>query len=103
MPGMPSMKMIQQMQNRIVKIQQELEETEVQGSAGGGVVTATVTGSRAFKGIKIDPSAVDPNDVEVLEELVTLAVQDAMERASKLAEEKMGGLTGGLNLPGLGF
>jgi DNA-binding YbaB/EbfC family protein len=103
MPGMPSMKMIQQMQNRIVKIQEELEETEVQGSAGGGVVTATVTGSRAFKGIKIDPSAVDPNDVEVLEELVTLAVQDAMERASKLAEEKMGGLTGGLNLPGLGF
>lgn len=103
MPGMPSMKMIQQMQNRIMKIQQELEETEVEGSAGGGVVTATVTGSRAFKSIKIDPSAVDPNDVEVLEELVTLAVRDAMDRAAKLAEEKMGGLTGGLNLPGLGF
>ena len=103
MPGMPSMKMIQQMQNRIMKIQQELEETEVEGSAGGGVVTATVTGSRAFKCIQIDPSAVDPDDVEVLEELVTLAVQDAMERAAKLAEEKMGGVTGGMSLPGLGL
>jgi DNA-binding YbaB/EbfC family protein len=103
MPGMPSMKMLQQMQNRIQKIQQELEETTVEGSAGGGVVKAMVSGSRAFKGIKIDKSVVDPEDVEMLEDLVALAVTDAMDKASKLAEEKMGALTGGLNLPGLGF
>lgn len=103
MPGMPSMKMIQQMQNRIAKIQQELEETDVEGTAGGGVVTVTVSGSRAFKGIKIDKSVVDPEDIEMLEDLVAAAVKDAMERATKLAEEKMGALTGGMQLPGLGF
>jgi DNA-binding YbaB/EbfC family protein len=100
---MPSMKMIQQMQNRIVKVQEELANTEVEGTAGGGVVTAIVTGAREFKGIKIDKSVVDPEDVEMLEDLVGAAVKDAMERAAKLAEEKMGALTGGLNLPGLGF
>ena len=103
MPGMPSMKMLQQMQNRILKAQQELEATVVEGSAGGGVVTATVTGSRAFQGIKIDKSVVDPEDVEMLEDLVSAAIKDAMDKAAKLAEEKMGALTGGINLPGLGL
>jgi DNA-binding YbaB/EbfC family protein len=97
----PSMKMIQQMQNRMAKIQQELEETEIQGSAGGGVVTATANGQRALLGIKIDPSAVDPEDVEMLEDLVLTAVQDALEKSAALAEEKMGALTGGLKIPGL--
>jgi hypothetical protein len=97
----PSMKMIQQMQNRMAKIQQELEETEVQGSAGGGVVTATANGQRALLSIKIDPSAVDPEDVEMLEDLVLTAVQDALEKSAALAEEKMGALTGGLKIPGL--
>ncbi|MDP9363448.1 MAG: YbaB/EbfC family nucleoid-associated protein [Chloroflexota bacterium] len=96
-----NMKMIQQMQNRLVKIQQELEETIVDGSAGGGVVTAQVTGSRNFHGIKIDPSAVDPDDVEMLEDLITAAIQDAMNRAAALAEERMGALTGGIKIPGL--
>ena len=94
-------KMIQQMQNRIAKIQQELEEAIVEGTAGGGVVTAQVTGSRAFHGIKIDPSAVDPEDVELLEDLITAAITDAMDKAAKLAEEKMGALTGGIKIPGL--
>lgn len=97
----PSMKMIQQMQNRMAKIQQELDETIVQGSSGGGVVVAEVTGQRAFKSIKIDPSAVDPEDVEMLEDLIVTAVQDAMEKASTLAEDKMGALTGGIKIPGL--
>lgn len=97
----PNMKMIQQMQNRLLKIQQELEETIVEGTAGGGVVTAQVTGSRAFHGIKIDPSAVDPEDVELLEDMVTAAIQDAMTKASALAEEKMGAITGGIKIPGL--
>jgi DNA-binding YbaB/EbfC family protein len=97
----PSMKMIQQMQNRMAKIQQELEETEVEGTAGGGVVKATANGQRALLSIKIDPSAVDPEDVEMLEDLVLTAVQDALDKSAALAEEKMGALTGGLKIPGL--
>lgn len=97
----PNMKMIQQMQNRMMKIQQELEETVVEGTAGGGVVKVEVNGQRSMQSIKIDPSAVDPEDVEMLEDLVVAAVQDAMERASKLAEDKMGALTGGMKIPGL--
>ena len=96
-----NMKMIQQMQNRLLKIQQELEETIVEGTAGGGVVTVQVTGSRAFKAIKIDPSAVDPDDVEMLEDLITAAIQDAMAKASALAEERKAVLTGGMKIPGL--
>ena len=97
----PNMRMIQQMQNRLLKVQQELEETIVEGTAGGGVVTAQVTGSRAFHGIKIDPSAVDPEDVEMLEDLITAAIQDAMAKAAALSEEKMSALTGGIKIPGL--
>ncbi len=97
----PSMKMIQQMQNRMAKIQQELEEAEVEGTAGGGVVTAKANGQRALLSIKIDPSAVDPEDVEMLEDLVLTAVQDALDKSAALGEEKMGALTGGLKIPGL--
>jgi len=97
----PSMKMIQQMQNRMAKIQQELEETEIEGTAGGGVVKATANGQRALISIKIDPSAVDPEDVEMLEDLVLTAVQDALDKSSALAEQKMSALTGGLKIPGL--
>jgi DNA-binding YbaB/EbfC family protein len=100
MPGI-NMKMVQQMQNRLAKIQQELAETIIEGTAGGGVVTARVTGAREFAGIKIDPSAVDPEDVEMLEDLIVAAVQDAMTKATALSEDKLGGLTGGLKIPGL--
>jgi DNA-binding YbaB/EbfC family protein len=96
-----NMKMIQQMQTRLENMQRELAETVVEGAAGGGVVTAQVTGAREFRGISIDPSAVDPEDVEVLEDLITVAIQDAMNRANALAEEKMGAVTGGLRIPGL--
>ncbi len=98
----PSMKMIQQMQNRLAKIQQELEETEIEGSAGGGAVKVVVTGQREFKSIKIDPEFVDADDVEMLEDAIAAAVSDAMTRAQALSEEKMGALTGGLKIPGLG-
>jgi|SRR5918994_1719601 nucleoid-associated protein EbfC len=97
----PNMKMIQQMQNRLAKIQQELDETVVEGTAGGGVIRAEVTGQRALRSIKIDPSAVDPEDVELLEDMIVAAVQDAMDRAQKLAEDKMSVLTGGMRIPGL--
>jgi DNA-binding YbaB/EbfC family protein len=97
----PSMKMMNQLQNRMMKIQQELEETIVEGTSGGGVVKAQVTGQREFKSIKIDPSAVDPEDVEMLEDLIAAAVQDAMEKAQAMAEEKMSAITGGIKIPGL--
>lgn len=96
-----NMKMIQQMQTRLEKMQRELAETEIEGSAGGGMVKARVTGAREFRGISIDPSAVDPEDVDVLEDLITVAIQDAMNRANAMAEEKMGALTGGMRIPGL--
>ncbi|MGD9713000.1 MAG: YbaB/EbfC family nucleoid-associated protein [Thermomicrobiales bacterium] len=96
-----NMKMIQQMQNRMAKIQQELEDTIVEGTAGGGVVTARVTGSKEFSGITIDRSVVDPEDVEMLEDLITAAIQDAMTRATEISQEKLGALTGGMKIPGL--
>jgi len=97
----PNMKMIQQMQNRMAKIQQELEEASIEGSSGGGVVRAEVTGQRELRSIKIDPSAVDPDDVEMLEDLIVTAVRDAMEKAQAMAEDKMSALTGGMKIPGL--
>lgn len=96
-----NMKMIQQMQTRLEKMQRELAETIIEGTAGGGVVKAQVSGAREFRGISIDQSVVDPDDVEVLEDLITVAVQDAMNRATAVAEEKMGAVTGGLSIPGL--
>ena len=96
-------KAIMQLQNRLEKIQQELAETVVEGSAGGGVVAVQVTATREFRGIKIDPSAVDPADVEMLEDLITAAIQDAMAKAVSTTEAKMSVLTGGLKIPGMGL
>ena len=100
MPGL-NMKMVQQMQNRMMKIQQELADAELEGTAGGGVVKVIVNGQREFKSIKIDPSAVDPEDVEMLEDLIGAAITDAMEKAAAMSEERMGALTGGMKIPGL--
>jgi DNA-binding YbaB/EbfC family protein len=96
-----NMKAIQQMQMRLEKVQKELGETIVEGSAGGGVVVARVTGQKDFQSIKIDPSAVDPDDVEMLEDMINAAITDAMNKAGAMMEEKMGALTGGLKIPGL--
>lgn len=94
-------RMIQQMQNRMQKIQEELAETIIEGSAGGGMVTAQVTGLRQMHGIKIAPEAVDPQDVEMLEDMILAAVQDAMNNAEELSADKMSELTGGMKIPGL--
>lgn len=99
MPGI-NMKMVQQMQNRMMKIQQELADTVIEGSAGGGVVTVHVNGQKEFQDIKIDPSAVDPDDVEMLEDLISVAVKDAMDKAQALSEDKLGAITGGMKIPG---
>ncbi len=104
------MRQVQQMQAAMAQAQAEIAATEVSGSAGGGMVTATVTGSGDLKAIKIDPGAVDPADVEMLEDLVVAAVAEARRAADALSQEKMGAITGGLgslmggmglNLPGM--
>ena len=99
----------QQMQADYMQAQQELQEAEVTASSGGGLVSATVSGEGELKGVKIDPEAVDPEDVETLEDLVLAAVQAATEDAKRIAAEKMGplgdalgGMGGGLGLPGMG-
>jgi DNA-binding YbaB/EbfC family protein len=97
----PNMKMLQQMQNRMAKIQAELAATEITGTAGGGAVTAKVSGQKEFIGISIDKDFVDPEDVEMLEETITAAIKNAMDQAQHLAEEKMAVLTGGMKIPGL--
>ncbi|RZS44972.1 hypothetical protein EV193_101853 [Herbihabitans rhizosphaerae] len=85
----------QQMQEQLMNAQQELAEAEVSGSAGGGLVSATVNGAGELKSLTIDPKVVDPDDVETLSDLVVAAVRDANANATKLAEEKMGPLAGG--------
>jgi DNA-binding YbaB/EbfC family protein len=97
------MRMIQQMQNRIAKMQAELGETTVEGTAGGGMVTVQVNGLKAVQSVKIQPDAVDPNDVEMLEDMIVAAINDAMASAEQLASDRMSAITGGLgiNLPGL--
>src|SRR4051812_34882235 len=97
----PNMRMLQQMQNRMAKIQEELGQTLVTGSAGGGAVTVEVTGLQELKGIKLSAEVVDPEDVETLEDLLVVAVNDAMEKAKELSSQKFGALTGGMKIPGL--
>jgi hypothetical protein len=86
-------RMALQMQQEMERIQAELAETEVEGSAGGGVVRAVATGKQALVSVTIDPSAVDPEDVEMLQDLVTAAVNEALDASRRVAEQKMGALT----------
>jgi hypothetical protein len=94
----------QQMQQQLMSAQQELADSEVTGSAGGGLVTAVMSGGGELKSLTIDPKVVDPDDVETLADLVVAAVRDANHQVSDLASQKMGplagGLGGGLGLPG---
>ena len=94
-------KMAQQMQADMARVEQELRDLQVEGTAGGGVVRATVTGKQEMVSITIDPGVLDPDDVEMLQDLVVAAVADALGKARAAAEEKMGRVTGGLRIPGL--
>jgi DNA-binding YbaB/EbfC family protein len=94
-------RMAQQMQQEMQRIEGELRDAQVDGSAGGGVVKAVVTGKQELVSIAIDPSAVDPSDVEMLQDLIVVAVNDALAASRRLAEEKMSAVTGGLRIPGL--
>jgi nucleoid-associated protein EbfC len=89
----------QQMQGRLQQIQDELQQRTVSASAGGGMVTVNADGKGQIRSIKIDPSVVNPSDVEMLEDLILVALTDVQRRATALAQEEMGKLTGGLGLP----
>lgn len=95
------MKQAQQMQQKIARLQQELEGREVEATAGGGMVTAVVNGKQQLLNLKIEKEAVDPEDVEMLEDLVTAAVNEAIKQSQEMMQQEMGKVTGGMNLPGL--
>ena len=97
-------KMAQQMQADMARAQQELDELQVEGTAGGGVVKAIVTGKLDIVSVTIDPEVVDPDDLDDLQDLVVAAVADAQTNAKAAAEEKMNSIASGMNLPpGLGL
>ena len=106
--GMDMDKLLQQvgqMQTEMQKAQEELANETVQATAGGGMVTVTANGAGEIKEIKIDPKAIDPNDPEMLEDMILAAVNEAVRSGQSLMESKLGGLAGGLGglgLPGLG-
>ena len=97
--NMNMIKQAQKMQQDMLKMQQELEEKTYEASAGGGVVTASVSGKRELKSLTIDPDAVDPDDVEMLEDMIVAAVNEALRAAESDAASNMQKLTGGLGLP----
>ena len=108
MPKQPNidqmMKQVQAMQAEVAKAQESLKDEVVEATAGGGMVTVKMSGDLELKELKIDPEAVDPEDVELLQDMVTAAVSEALRSAQELAASKMGAATGGLGgmgLPGL--
>lgn len=95
------MKQVQQMQKKMEDAQREIEETKVIATSGGGMVEVEANGKKQIISIKIDPEAVDPEDVEMLQDMVLTAVNDAISQVEKLSEEKLGKITGGMSLPGM--
>jgi DNA-binding YbaB/EbfC family protein len=93
------MKQVQQMQTRMAELQARLDQIEVGGQSGGGMVQVTLTGKGELRRIKIDPALAKPDEVEVLEDLVVAAVNDARQRVDAMVAEEMSKLTGGLQLP----
>lgn len=102
--GMNMQKMMRQMQKMqadLARVQEELAEMTVEGTAGGGVVTVTVNGHQDIQKIKIEPDAVDPEDVEMLEDLILAAVNDGLRKSRELSTSEIEKVTGKVNLPGL--
>jgi DNA-binding protein, YbaB/EbfC family len=95
------MKQVKKMQEQMLKAQEQLGTKTIEGSAGGGVVTVQVNGHKQVLSINIKPEAVDPEDIEMLQDLVMTAVNDALAKAEELANEDMSKYTGGLKIPGL--
>ena len=105
MKGIPNMgnimKQAQQFQNKMAKLQQELGQKTIEATSGGGMVTVVVNGQQEVLSIKIDPEVVDPEDIDMLQDLVLAAVNDGLTRAKKMVNDEMSKLTGGLNLPNI--
>jgi len=95
------MKQAQQMQRKMEEMQKELESREVEASAGGGMVTVRVNGKQQLLGITIEPDAVDPQDVDMLQDLIMVAVNEGVRKSQEMVQGEMGKLTGGMNIPGL--
>ena len=95
------MKQAQELQAKMLKAQEELGKATVEASSGGGAVTVVVTGHQEVKSIKISPEVVDPEDVELLEDMILAALNEAMGKAQEMASKRMGALTGGLKIPGM--
>lgn len=95
------MKQVQKMQQEMVKLQEELGERRVESTAGGGVVKVIANGKNEIISIEIKPEAVDPEDVEMLQDLITAAVNEALRQAQEMVSREMGKLTGGLKIPGM--
>ncbi|NLJ58152.1 MAG: YbaB/EbfC family nucleoid-associated protein [Tissierellia bacterium] len=95
------MKQVQKMQKQMEEMQKELEETEVEATSGGGAVLVKVNGKKALLELKIDPEVVDKDDVEMLEDMVVAAINEAFRKADEMMETEMRKVTGGVNIPGL--
>ena len=95
------MQQLRKMQQEMARVQEELANTVVEGSAAGGAVTVGISGDFQAKKVAIKPEAVDPEDIETLEDLVTAALNDALAKVQELSSRKMGALTGGMRIPGL--
>jgi len=95
------MKQVEKLQKQMEEMQQNLEKEEISATAGGGAVTATVNGNKELVSVKIDREVVDPDDVEMLEDLIVAAINEATRNAEQKMNSQMGKLTGGLNIPGL--
>jgi DNA-binding YbaB/EbfC family protein len=94
-------KMAREMQANMAKAQEELAAATIEGTAGGGAVIVVLTGTQDIKSIKIQKDAVDPDDVETLQDLVVAAFTDALKKSRELAAQRLGGVTGGLKIPGM--
>jgi len=94
-------KMAQQMQTQMAQAQEELRQTTLEATVGGGAVRITITGAQEVRAVEIDPGAVDPDEVEMLQDLVMTAVNDAIARSKELERERMASIAGGMGLPGM--
>lgn len=95
------MKQAQMMQQKMARMQEELAQRTVEASAGGGMVTAVATGKQQLLSLKIEKDVVDPDDIEMLQDLVLAAVNEAIKKSQDMVQEEMGKITGGLNIPGM--
>ena len=95
------MHQVQKLQEKLAEAQQELSNTTIEASSGGGAVKVTIDGQQRIQSVKISPEVIDPDDTELLEDLVLTAVKEAITQSQELAAKRLGGLTGGLKIPGL--